>query len=122
ERVAREMAVARRQALLSTLPEREGFVQRGFDYHEAELAAARAKQSEKARAGNVAAQKELARVKDQQRLLAQRRQERLAVLRREPELIAPGKVEFIAHALGVPSTDPADRERYDATTHEIAMG
>jgi len=43
------------------------------------------------------------------------------VLRREPELIAPGKVEFIAHALVVPSTDPADREQYDAKTDEIAM-
>lgn len=121
ERVGREMALSRRQALLSTLGERESFVQRGFDFHEAELAAARAKQSEKARAGNVGAQKELARVKEQQRLLAQRRQEALAVLRREPELIGSGNVEFIAHALVVPSSDPADREQFDAKTDEVAM-
>jgi superfamily II DNA or RNA helicase/DNA-binding XRE family transcriptional regulator len=121
ERVGREMALSRRQAMLATLPERESFIQRGFDFQEAELAAARAKQSEKARAGNIGAQKELARVKEQQRLLAQRRQEALAVLRREPELISVGKVEFIAHALVVPSSDPADREQVDAKTDEVAM-
>jgi hypothetical protein len=121
ERVGREMAVSRRHTLLATLAERESFVQRGFDFHEAELAAARAKQSEKARAGNLGAQKELARVKEQQRQLAQRRQEALAVLRREPELIGSGNVEFIAHALVVPSSDPADREQFDAKTDEVAM-
>jgi hypothetical protein len=115
------MALSRRQAMLATLPERESFIQRGFDFQEAELAAARAKQSEKARAGNIGAQKELARVKEQQRLLAQRRQEALTVLRREPELISVGKIEFIAHALVVPSTDPADREQVDAKTDEVAM-
>ncbi len=121
ERVGRDMAVSRRQALLSTLAEHESFVQRGFDFQEAELAAARAKQSEKARAGNLGAQKELARIKEQQRLLVQRRQETLAVLRREPELIGAGKVEFIAHALVVPSSEPADREQFDAKTDEVAM-
>jgi len=121
ERIARETAVQRRQSLLSTLAERESFVRRGFDYQEAELAAARAKQSEKARAGNSVAQKELARIKEQQKQLAQRRQQSLAVLRREPELIAPRSVEFIAHALVVPSSDPVDREQYDKKTEEVAM-
>jgi hypothetical protein len=121
ERVAREMAVKRRQALLSTLAERESFVARGFDFQEAELAAARAKQAEKARAGNAAAQKELARVKEQQRHLAQRRHEALAVLRREPELISPRKIEFIAHALVVPSSDPVDREQFEVKTDQVAM-
>jgi SNF2 family DNA or RNA helicase/DNA-binding XRE family transcriptional regulator len=121
ERVAREMAVKRRQALLSTLAERESFVSRGFDFQEAELAAARAKQAEKARAGNAAAQKELARIKEQQRRLAQRRHEALAVLRREPELISPRKIEFIAHALVVPSSDPVEREQFEAKTDQVAM-
>jgi superfamily II DNA or RNA helicase len=121
ERVGRELALARRQAMLASLPERQRFIQRGFDFREAELAAARARQSEKARAGNLGAQKELARVKEQQRLLAQRRQESLAVLQREPELIGVGKVEFLAHALVVPSTDPADRDQVDAKTDEVAM-
>jgi hypothetical protein len=121
ERVGREMAVARRNALLATLPERESFLQRGFDFQEAELAAARAKQSEKARAGDVGAHKELANIKERQRQFMQRRHEALALLRREPELIAAGKVEFLAHALVVPSSDPADREQYDAKTDEVAM-
>jgi SNF2 family DNA or RNA helicase len=121
ERIARKMANERRQALLSTLAERESFVQRGFDYQEAELAASRAKQSEKARSGNVAAQKELGRVKDQQRQLAQRRHEAIAALRREPELITPQGVEFLAHALVVPSNDPADLEQLKAKTDEVAM-
>jgi superfamily II DNA or RNA helicase len=121
ERVAREMAVARRQALLATLPEREGFVQRGFDFQEAEFAAARTRQSEKARAGNSAAQKELGRIKDLQRGLTQRRQETLTVMRREPELIAPRAVEFLAHALVVPSNDPADLEDYEAKAEQVAM-
>lgn len=61
--MARELAVTRRDGLLITLAGRESFVRRGFDYHEAELAAARAKQSEKARAGNKGAQSKLARIK-----------------------------------------------------------
>jgi SNF2 family DNA or RNA helicase len=121
ERVAREMAVARRQALLATLPERESFVLRGFDFQEAEFAAARTKQSEKARAGNTAAQKELGRIKEQQRGLGLRREETLRVMRREPELIAPRAVEFLAHALVVPSSDLAEREQYDAKTEQVAM-
>jgi hypothetical protein len=121
ERVARERALERRSALTATLPERESFIERGFDYQAAELAAARAKQSEKARAGNLAAQRELDRIKQQQKLLAQRKAESLAVLRREPELIRPCKVEFVAHALVVPSADPADEKELQRKTDEVAM-
>jgi SNF2 family DNA or RNA helicase len=121
ERVAREMATQRRQALLSTLAERESFVRRGFEFQEFELAAARAKQSDKARAGNSAAQSELGRIKDRQKQLSQRRDEAIAVLHREPELISPKRVDFLAHALVVPSRDPADVEQYEAKTEEIAM-
>lgn len=121
ERVGREMALKRQQALLATLGERESFVRRGFDFQEAEFAAARGKQSEKARGGSVSAQKELARIKDQQRLLAGRRQQAVAVLHREPELIACRGVSFLAHALVVPSSDPTEREQFDAKTDQIAM-
>jgi hypothetical protein len=121
ERVARERALERRKTLLATLPERESFIERGFDYQAAELAAARSKQSEKARAGNTAAQRELDRIKEQQKLFAKRKQLALAVLRREPELIRPRSVEFIAHALVVPSTDPVDEKELQEKTDEIAM-
>ncbi|HRR86163.1 MAG TPA: helicase-related protein, partial [Phycisphaerae bacterium] len=121
ERVARGLAVQRRNAMLDTLPEREQFIRRGFDFQEAELAAARVKQSEKARSGNAAAIKALKEIKEQQRSLAQRRHAALATIRREPELIAPGHLTFLAHALVVPSSDPADLERHDAEVEKVAM-
>ncbi|HFD88116.1 MAG TPA: DUF3883 domain-containing protein [Gammaproteobacteria bacterium] len=121
ERVARRMAVERRSKMLEELPERETFVKRGFDFQEAELAAARAKLSRKAREGNKAAAQHLAEIKEQQRALSARRAKALAVLRREPELIVPGEVEFIAHALVVPSTEPDDIKRHQADIEKIAM-
>ena len=120
-RVARRMAVERRSKMLEELPERETFVKRGFDFQEAELAAARAKLSRKAREGNKAAAQHLAEIKEQQRALSARRARAMAVLRREPELIVPGEVEFIAHALVVPSTEPDDIKRHQADIEKIAM-
>ena len=121
ERVARSMAMERRKALLDTLPERAQFMQRGFDFQEAELSAARVKQSEKSRAGNTAAAKALKDIKQQQRSLAHRRATALATIRREPELIAPGNLTFLAHALVVPSANPDDLERHDAEVEQVAM-
>jgi superfamily II DNA or RNA helicase/DNA-binding XRE family transcriptional regulator len=121
ERVARGLAVQRRNALLDALPEREQFIRRGFDFQEAELAAARVKQSEKSRSGNAAAIKALKEIKEQQRSLAQRRELALASIRREPELIAPGHLTFLAHAIVVPSSSPEDRERHDAEVEKVAM-
>lgn len=121
ERLAREMAMEQRQRLLDRIPEVENLLQRGFDYQEADLAAARAKHAEKARAGNRKAVEALEDVKRQQRQLASRRENALAVLRREPELIAPGPVTFIAHALVVPSSDPADIEQHEADVELVAM-
>jgi len=121
ERVARQMAIDRRKDLAATLPERAAFLQRGFDFQEADLAAARAKQSEKARMGNKAAQIELDHIKRQQKDLVRRRQSAQAVLHRESELIAPMPIRFIAHALIVPSSDPIDRERHEMNAEKIAM-
>ena len=121
ERVARTMAVERRTRLLETISERETFINRGFDFQEAELAVARAKLSQKAREGNKAAAQHLSEIKQQQRALTHRRDRALAILRREPELIVPGKVEFIAHALVAPSTDRGDSELHQANVEQIAM-
>lgn len=121
ERVARTMAVENRSRLLNAVGERETFVRRGFDFQEAELAVARARLSQKAREGNKAAAQHLSEIKEQQRALSQRRERALAILRREPELIVPGEVEFIAHALVVPSTDPEDPERLQANIEQMAM-
>jgi hypothetical protein len=74
----------------------------------------------KARAGDPRAQRELPRIRELQRRLLARRDEALAVLRREPELIAPHEVIFIAHALVVPSSDPEDQKRHDEQIEAIA--
>lgn len=121
ERIAREVALERKKALEDSIPEREGFILRGFDYREAELAAARAKHSEKARAGNRKAMEALEDVKRQQRELANRRGNALKIMRREPELVAPGAITFVAHALVVPSSDPSDIKQHDANIEKVAM-
>lgn len=121
EQVARQMALERRKRLLDTLPERESFLRRGFDFREAELAAARTRHAEKARKGNRKAMDALEEVKRQQRQLAQRRSNALAVLRREPELVAPGPITFVAHALVVPSSDPRDIKEHDINVELAAM-
>ena len=121
ERISRGMAVERRDALLATLPDREQFIRRGFDFQEAELAAARLALSEKARTGNKAAQNELAKIKTHQKELSARKAMSLAVVRREPELIAAGGVTFVAHALIVPSINPDDLEQHDAEVERVAM-
>jgi superfamily II DNA/RNA helicase/transcriptional regulator with XRE-family HTH domain len=121
ERVARQLAIDRKNRLLSTIEEREAFLRRGFSYQEAELAAARGKQAEKARSGNRTAAKELEEIKRAQRDLTARRDRAIAVIRREPELIGLAPIHFVAHALVVPSSDPLDRERHDADVEHVAM-
>ncbi|MGE5599038.1 MAG: helicase-related protein [Bacteroidota bacterium] len=121
ERVAREMAVEHRKRLQERAVEQENFLRRGFDYEEAELAAARAKHTEKARSGNKKALEALEEVKRKQRQLAGRRETALAALRREPELIAPGPMTFVAHALVVPSSDPDDLKQHEANVEKVAM-
>ena len=121
ERVAREMALERKRKLSENLPERERFVGHGFDYEEAELATARTRQSEKARTGNRKAMEALEEVKRLQRQLAARREHALAVLRREVELLSPGPVTFVAHALVVSSSDAADLDQHNVNVEMVAM-
>jgi len=121
ERVARELVFDHKQRLLDSIPEREGFIRRGFDYQEAELAIVRARHAEKARTGNRKAIEAFEEVKRQQRQLADRRENAITLLRREPELIAPGAVVFVAHALVATSSDPEDRKQHDVNVEMIAM-
>jgi SNF2 family DNA or RNA helicase/DNA-binding XRE family transcriptional regulator len=121
ERVSRSMAVEHRSKMVDSLPEREEFVIRGFNFKEAELATARSSLSKKARQGNNAAAQHLSYIKTQQKSMADQRDKALAIIRREPELIVPGDVDFIAHALVVPSTDQADIEHHQANVEQIAM-
>ncbi len=68
-----------------------------------------------------AAGAELARIRERQTTLEARRDESLGVLRREAELVEPGAVIFLAHALVLPSNDPADRLRQDAAVEAVAI-
>ena len=121
ERVARTIALNRKRTILESVPERESFLQRGFDFQEAELATARAKHAEKARSGNKKAIDALEETKRHQKELAARRANAISVIRREPELVAVGPVHFITHALVVPSSDPADIEQLEINVEEVAM-
>jgi Domain of unknown function (DUF3883) len=108
-------------SLRSSLDERIAFVRRGFNYQMAELTARRSRLKEKADAGDSHAKGELMRIKGQQRDLDRRRTEAVAVLAREPELIVPGDVTFLAHALVIPSTDDADVKQYNAAVEAMAI-
>ncbi|MBL8812702.1 MAG: DUF3883 domain-containing protein [Planctomycetaceae bacterium] len=121
ERISRGLAIERREKLMATLAEREQFIQRGFNFQESELATARVKLSEKVRSGNSAAIKSFNEIRDQQRSLAERRSMAIATLRREPELIAPGELQFLAHAIVVPSQDKEELARHNAEVEQIAM-
>jgi superfamily II DNA or RNA helicase len=121
ERVGRKKALERKKQLLENMPEWESFLQRAFDFQEAELAVARAKYAEKARAGNRKAIEALEEVKRQQKQLASRKANALTVMKRESELITPGPITFVAHALVVPSSDPKDVEEHDINVEIAAM-
>jgi hypothetical protein len=121
DRVARPLAEEKRATLIKSLDERSDFVARGFDHQDADLAARRASLSERARGGDAKAKGDLTRIKGRQRDLFSRREAALFTLRREPELIAPGDVKFLAHALVLPSNATADQKTYDATIEAIAV-
>lgn len=119
--VAQPMAQQRAEQMVASVDSREAFLHTGFDYQEAELLQSRAKLRERADAGDTAAKRALEGVKRKQHAIAAQRERALAILRREPELIEVGEVAFLAHALVIPSTDLAERERHDQEIERIAM-
>lgn len=119
--IARPIADRHRQALLDSLPEREGFLTAGYRYEEDQLLAQRVMKAAQAREGDAKAAADLATIKERQRALETLKEQALATIHREPELIAPGEVQFLVHALVVPSTDPEDRKRHDDEIEKIAV-
>lgn len=121
--IAESIADARRKELRASLPEREAFLVRGYDYQNAELAAARNRLRDKASAGDARAKGEITRIRERQWALASRRDEAITAMRHEPELIAPDtdSITYLAHALIVPSDDPEDRKRHDDEIEVIAV-
>jgi hypothetical protein len=74
----------------------------------------------------------LSRVRERQKSLESRKREALEGLRREPDLIHAERIQFLAHALVLPSDDPENTRLFDAqveaipikvaTAHEEAAG
>src|SRR5207302_208665 len=91
------------------------------DYLDAELAAARARVRERAEKGDPHARGELTRIRVLQSQLERRRQAAFAVLKREPELVFPGEIEFVAHALVVPAQGAAERDDAGEEVERLAM-
>jgi len=121
ESIAQPMADRHRQEMASALASREQYVVRGFDFQDAELAETRSRLRSRASEGDGRALKQFEEVRQRQRLLFDRRHHAINLLRREPELIAAGDVRMIAHALVVPSSDPADALQRDAEIERISM-
>jgi superfamily II DNA or RNA helicase len=119
--VASPMAESHRASLLETLPERERFLEAGYRYEEDMLLATRVKKASAMRDGDRKAAADLERIKQRQRSLGDLKQKAIAALRREPELIEPHEVQFLARALVIPSSDPEDHRRHDAEVELIAV-
>ena len=119
--VLEQLVQAQQRRLLADLPDRQAYISRGYNFQAAELAARRANLVADVRAGDANAQRELARVKARQRSLNAARRRRLAELETEAGNVRGGEVEFIAHALVVPASDPEIVEQFDVQVEKVAM-
>lgn len=107
--------------LNADLPDRIDFVNRGFDYEAAELAVARWRLTEMARAGGQRANARLNDVKTRERRQAALRARRFAELRAETAHVRTGEVVFLVYSLVVPARDIEDAEGYEAEAEAIAI-
>jgi hypothetical protein len=119
--IARVLAEKHRDGLMKDMPEREQFIRKGFDHEAAELAAARTRLTARLREGDQNVKGELTRIKNRQRDLTLRREEELAYLFREPDLVTPEEVVFLAHALVIPSEDAEEKKRFSQEIEQIAV-
>jgi hypothetical protein len=117
-----EPLVAERRGLLAASAGQRGkFLREGFDYQEAELAGLRSELKQQADRGDQVARRRFDEVRRRQQELRASEERALAVLRREAELVEPGEVTFLAHALVLPSTESEERERHDKEIERIAV-
>ncbi len=121
DHIATRLVESHRQGWLKTANERRKLILKGYNHLEGELANKRTEYKKKADRGDAQAKRNFTLVKQQQRDLATRRTLALATIQREPELLTVGEVAWVAHALVIPSTDPADRQHHDAAVEEVAM-
>ena len=121
EAVLQPLLEERRQGLTASMEHREEFLRKGFDYQAAELLDLRVRLREQANKGEQAAGRRLEEVRRRQQELKAKEERALEILRREVELVEPGDVTFLAHALVLPSSDPEERQRHDKEIERIAM-
>jgi superfamily II DNA or RNA helicase/DNA-binding XRE family transcriptional regulator len=121
EHVAENLAQTHRADLHRTLQERLEFVQKGYDFREAELAEMRKLYRDRMQEGDKQAKADYERVRAHQKALTVQREVALAALSREPELIVPKDVTFLTHALAIPSEDAEDRKLYDMSAELVAV-
>lgn len=116
-----QKAEAIKAAIEATLQDRSTFVSNGFDYQQIALLSRRQRLRQTILSGETDLQSEFQAITSQIETLPQRRQEALDEIDREPQLIRPGPLHFIAHLLVLPTTDPLIRKRFDADIEQIAM-
>lgn len=119
--VARDLSRKHRNQLNDDLAERIEFVRQGFFYEQKQLVEARSIWSKRRREAHPSADREIERIRDQQRAWEARFREAEATILREPALIGVGPVEFIAHVLVRPAGDGESSLRFDAEVERIAM-
>ncbi len=96
-------------------------VDAGYRILEAHLATQRSKLTKSVRAGEMGAEGRLAITKRRQENLDREQADIKSRLREEPEGLALGPVRWVAHALVVPSEDPAVQEQFTADVERVAM-
>jgi superfamily II DNA or RNA helicase/DNA-binding XRE family transcriptional regulator len=121
ERVAEGLAAEKRQEREETLEERIRFLKQGYSHRRAKLMERRRELREQMKEGRSGAEKEHKEVKQKQKKIRQRQESAVEAVRREVELITPGSVEFFAHAVVIPSSDPEDKKKRDEEIEQIAV-
>jgi len=119
EKVVDAAIAERRAALRASLPERERAIVRGYGFQAAEVAAMRARLTEKIQQGQAHLRPQLDRVKARQRDLDGRKRTAVEALHREEEGLKASPISVIARALVVPAAQ--GRETYDAEVEAIAV-
>lgn len=121
ETVGRELAAKHVRSLSASAEKREALLRVAFDLQEAELLEARTRLKKRADSGDAEAAGLLGLLRRKQEGLYAEREQALAAVGREPELVRVSEVQFLAHALVLPSSDPVEREQHDREIERIAV-
>jgi superfamily II DNA or RNA helicase len=119
--VARDLSRKHRNQLNTDLAERIEFVRQGFFFEQKQLVEARAIWSKRRRDAHPSADREIERIREQQRAWESRFKEAEQTILREPALIGVGPVEFIAHVLVRPAGEGESSLHFDEEVERIAM-